>query len=237
MLFRSAASSSVGSVPSSHLAQFANIIDAALSAKRQLAEIENIEANTAQTETNTAWIDALNSGKIEQMKAASENLLADSNLKQSQIDVNIKSIEKMAADIAVEYDSLETARAQRAKIQQEIDVLVDGLLTSAKQRGVYDKQMGKLAAETKILLEELEIVSDKTYQSERKFSIKVDNDNKEAQTNLAKAQETLSYLQKRGEERYGLGSEDPFMVGLNYFGSILGTIGKVFGFTVGVSKK
>lgn len=228
----SVASSGISGSSAKSLPALSNVLETFLHMKRQEAEIQNIEADTEQKETNTAWIDALNSGKLEQMRAASENLLADTNLKQSQIEVNTKSIEKMGADIAVSFDSLETARLQRAKIQQEIEVLVDGLLTSAKQRGVYDKQMGKLAAETKLLYEELDVVSDAVYKSERKFSVKIDNDNKEAQTAYTKAQETLAFLKRRGEEKYGLGSEDPFIVGLNYFGSILGVIGKVISFNV-----
>lgn len=224
----STASSGISGSSMKSLPAIANVMDTFLKAKRMEAEIENIQADTDQKEKNTSWIDALNSGKIENMKAAASNLLADSELKQSQIDVNLKSIESMGADIAVKYDSLETARVARAKIQQEIDVMVDGLLTSAKMRGVYDKQMGKLAQEIKILAEEYEVVSDGMYKQERKYSVKIDNDNKEAQTRFTEAQETLSYLKRKGEEKYGLASDDPFMVGLNYLGAILGNIGKVF---------
>ena len=109
----SAASSSVGSVPSSHLAQFANIIDAALSAKRQLAEIENIEANTAQTEKNTSWIDEINSTNVKEAQSVISHNEAQSKLCLQQVSESAKRISLYDNQIQVGNSTIELQGSQK----------------------------------------------------------------------------------------------------------------------------
>lgn len=199
------------------------------------AETENLKQSTSESSARTDmtraelnWVDAINSGNLSLISAETKKLISSSKVDEKSIERITAEIANITTNTLFQADSLETAKAQRAKFHAEIQGILQGVSESMSRQGLMSRQVAELNEKIKLLSFDVELYGSGEVKDQRKWSFRIDNDNKEAQTALADAQELYQGLLSRGESIYGLSSTDPFMVGLNYLGAILATFGKIF---------
>lgn len=198
------------------------------------AETENLKQSTSESSARTdmtraelKWVDALNGGEVSRISAETQKLITSSKLDEKGIERVIAEIENITTNTLVQADSLETAKAQRAKFQAEIKGILQGVEESLSRQGLMSRQVAELNEKIKLLSYDVELYGSGEVKDQRKWSFRIDNENKEAQTALAEAQEIYQGLITQGERNFGLSSTDPGMRGLNVLGAIFATFGKL----------
>lgn len=182
----STASSGISGSSMKSLPAISNVMDAFLNAKRKEAEIENIEADTAQKAKTTSWIDELNSSNValaqsviakneaETSKAlqdvaesAKRMDLYDTQIKVGNAEIDLKGSQQVLNDCRSAFTKLQSEQLQAilpyAAAREEAEIAFTTAKTKTEKFKAEEQMYNANLAMLKVLVEQ-GLISDGYYE-------------------------------------------------------------------------